>query len=181
MTKFMKADRSIGDSNRPIRSGFDGRSVLLMLGVVAGFMSGHALRANGDDKGANVKAKSAVAIFNGRDLKNRQGKSDKKTAEWNVVGGVSVAKNNERLFDSQEGDGVFVNGKTGRTLNLFTQEQYGDIEAHIEFVVPKGSNSGIYFQGRYEIQVLDSWGVKKPKYDDCGGIYQRWKDGTDRY
>jgi hypothetical protein len=28
--------------------------------------------------------------------------------------------------------------------------------------------------GRYEIQVLDSWGVEKPKHGDCGGIYQRW-------
>jgi hypothetical protein len=43
-------------------------------------------------------------------------------------------------------------------------------------MVPKGSNSGVYFQGRYEIQILDSWGVKEPTYTDCGGIYERWKD-----
>ena len=55
--------------------------------------------------------------------------------------------------------------------------EHGDVEAHIEFVVPKGSNSGVYFQGRYEIQVFDSWGVEKPKYSDCGGIYQRWAKG----
>ncbi len=41
---------------------------------------------------------------------------------------------------------------------------------------PKGSNSGVYFQARYEIQILDSWGVEHPKYGDCGGIYERWKD-----
>ncbi|MCH8948980.1 MAG: DUF1080 domain-containing protein, partial [Chloroflexi bacterium] len=57
------------------------------------------------------------------------------------------------------------------------REQRGDVEAHIEFVVPQGSNSGIYFQGRYEIQVFDSFGVKKSKYSDCGGIYQRWANG----
>jgi hypothetical protein len=34
----------------------------------------------------------------------------------------------------------------------------------------------VYFQGRYEIQVLDSWGVEKPEYGDCGGIYQRWRE-----
>ncbi len=54
--------------------------------------------------------------------------------------------------------------------------EHGDIEAHIEFMVPKGSNSGVYFQGRYEIQVFDSWGVKEPQHGDCGGIYQRWRD-----
>jgi hypothetical protein len=34
----------------------------------------------------------------------------------------------------------------------------------------------VYFQGRYEIQILDSWGVKAPGSGDCGGIYERWKD-----
>jgi hypothetical protein len=38
-------------------------------------------------------------------------------------------------------------------------------------MVPKESNSGVYFQGRYEIQILDSWGVKEPKYGDCAGVY----------
>jgi hypothetical protein len=41
-------------------------------------------------------------------------------------------------------------------------------------MVPKGSNSGIYFMGRYEIQVFDSYGKKEVKHSDCGGIYQRW-------
>jgi hypothetical protein len=54
--------------------------------------------------------------------------------------------------------------------------EHGDVEAQVEFCVPKNSNSGIYFMGRYEIQVLDSWGVEKPKSGDCGGIYERWKD-----
>jgi hypothetical protein len=40
----------------------------------------------------------------------------------------------------------------------------------------KGSNSGIYLQGRYEIQLLDSWGVKNPRYGDNGGIYERWDE-----
>ncbi|MCH7800724.1 MAG: DUF1080 domain-containing protein [Chloroflexi bacterium] len=50
--------------------------------------------------------------------------------------------------------------------------EHGDVEAHIEFIVPEGSNSGIYFMGRYEIQVLDSYGKTMPTHSDCGGIYQ---------
>ena len=42
-------------------------------------------------------------------------------------------------------------------------------------MVPKESNSGVYFQARYEIQVYDSFG-QKGAYPgiECGGIYQRW-------
>ena len=40
-------------------------------------------------------------------------------------------------------------------------------------MIPKGSNAGIKFEGLYEIQIFDSWGVKTPKASDCGGIYPR--------
>jgi hypothetical protein len=40
-----------------------------------------------------------------------------------------------------------------------------------------GSNSGIYLQGRYEIQLFDSWGIVNPKPGDNGGIYERWNEG----
>lgn len=50
----------------------------------------------------------------------------------------------------------------------------------MEFMVPKGSNSGVYLMGRYEIQVLDSWGVTALKYSDCGGVYQRHDEVTDK-
>ncbi|MDP6522811.1 MAG: DUF1080 domain-containing protein [Kiritimatiellia bacterium] len=99
------------------------------------------------------------------------------TGDWTVVGNVSKDTKNERLLASEPGKGTVVNGAKGRTKHLFTKLEHGDIEAHIEFVVPAKSNSGVYFQGRYEIQVLDSWGVEKPKHGDCGGIYQRWKQG----
>ncbi len=67
-----------------------------------------------------------------------------------------------------------MNGPTGRTRNILSKANFGDCRAHIEFMVPKGSNSGVYFMGRYEIQVFDSWGAGEPKHSDCGGIYQRW-------
>jgi hypothetical protein len=73
-----------------------------------------------------------------------------------------------------------VNGPIGRTSNLMSEVEFGDVEAHVEFMVPKGSNSGVYFQGRYEIQVFDSWGVSEPKFSDCGGIYQRYDEEQKR-
>jgi hypothetical protein len=43
-------------------------------------------------------------------------------------------------------------------------------------MMAKGSNSGIYLQGRYEVQLLDSWGVKNAASGDNGGIYERWDE-----
>jgi hypothetical protein len=49
----------------------------------------------------------------------------------------------------------------------------------VEFVVAQRSNSGVYLMGRYEVQVLDSWGVAELRYGTCGGIYARRVDGED--
>lgn len=99
------------------------------------------------------------------------------TGDWAIVGEAKMDPANPRRLTTRPGTGVMVNGPKGRTRNLLSRHEHGDVEAHIEFMVPAGSNSGVYFQGRYEIQILDSWGVKSPKYGDCGGIYQRWENG----
>jgi len=60
-----------------------------------------------------------------------------------------------------------------------TKRDFGDIRLHLEFMTPympdKGGqgrgNSGVYIQDRYEIQVLDSFGLES-KDGDCGGIYK---------
>ena len=98
------------------------------------------------------------------------------TGQWEIVGDTFVNPENEKLLSSKPGTGVIVNGPTGKTSNVLSKAEFGDVRAHIEFMVPKGSNSGVYFMGRYEIQVLDSWDAGEPKYSDCGGIYQRWDD-----
>ena len=99
------------------------------------------------------------------------------TAAWFVAADSSQDPQNEKLLKGKPGGGVIINGPTGRTRNIISKAEFGDVRAHVEFMVPKGSNSGVYFQGRYEIQVFDSWAVEKPKHSDCGGIYQRWANG----
>ena len=64
--------------------------------------------------------------------------------------------------------------------NIMTKQKFdGHFKLHVEFRVPyepkgKGQgrgNSGVYVQGRYEVQVLDSYGLES-KNNDCGAIYE---------
>jgi sugar phosphate isomerase/epimerase len=98
------------------------------------------------------------------------------TGQWEIVGDVFTNPKNMKLLSSKAGSGVILNGPTGRTRNILSKAEFGDVRAHIEFMIPKGSNSGVYFMGRYEIQVYDSYGVEKGQYPgiECGGIYERW-------
>ena len=74
-------------------------------------------------------------------------------------------------------DGGALQVKSG---DLVTKELFdGHFKLHVEFRVPympkaQGQgrgNSGVYVQGRYEVQVLDSYGLKSQD-NDCGGIYK---------
>lgn len=109
-----------------------------------------------DTLGARPPA-GATVLFDGRDLSGWI-KADKSPADWPVA------------------DGVMTVGKG----NILTSAQLGDFKLHLEFNVPympdkKGQargNSGVYLQGRYELQVLDSYGLE-PQDNDCGAIYKQ--------
>ena len=101
----------------------------------------------------------------------------KNAGAWKVVEEAKMDQSNPKKLALTVGSGVLVNGESGRTSNIYSAAHHGDLQAKVEFMVPRGSNSGVYFQGRYEIQILDSWGKKKVGFGDCGGIYQRWDKG----
>ncbi len=93
--------------------------------------------------------------------------------DWDWVGAVELDPKHPRRLISKPGTGVMTNARRDRTPNLITKRSYGDLEVSLEFNIPRGSNSGIKFEGLYEIQILDSYGVEHPKGTDCGGIYPR--------
>jgi hypothetical protein len=97
------------------------------------------------------------------------------TKNWSIVSDAYVDRSKKKTISGTQGTGVLLNIPKGEMKkNIFTKLEHGDILLEAEVMMPVGSNSGIYLQGRYEIQLLDSWKVKKPKYSDIGGIYQRW-------
>lgn len=119
-------------------------------------------------------------LFNGRDLGGWR-PLNPADYKWMTAARVSLNPDNEATFQVIPGSGIMVNGPTGspgKTTNIYTILEHGDCELHIEFMVPKGSNSGVYFQGRYEIQVFDSFGKEQIEFSDCGGIYARRIDNA---
>lgn len=86
------------------------------------------------------------------------------------------------LFDGSSAD-KFENGKLVEdkwlAADCQSRDKFGDHSLHIEFRTPfkplgRGQgrgNSGVYVQSRYEVQVLDSFGLSGEN-NECGGIYQ---------
>jgi len=107
----------------------------------------------------------AIVLFDGTSLDNwvTRNSNGKEPAKWKLV----------------DGGAMEVIPKTG---DIITKQKFdGRFKLHVEFRVPyepKSSgqgrgNSGVYLQGRYEVQVLDSYGIPADKLGqgDCGGIY----------
>ena len=114
-------------------------------------------------KGAESIPADAIILFDGKDLSKWGKRSNPNEApEWKVENGY---------MEVVPGTG-----------DIVTKEKFFDCQLHVEFWLPlmaectgqARANSGVYLQGRYEIQVLDSYGLDS-KDDDCGAIYKRAK------
>ena len=100
----------------------------------------------------------AIVLFDGKSA-DKWTKTNGKPVEWKLEDGH---------WEGVKGHG-----------DIVTKEKFGGkFKLHVEFRVPyepdnKGQgrgNSGVYLQGRYEVQVLDSYGLKSGK-NDCASIY----------
>lgn len=89
----------------------------------------------------------SIRLFNGSDLKG-----------WHALG--------ENQWKAE--NGILRSPKSGS--NLVTDARFTDFKLHIEFRYDKGSNSGVYLRGRYEVQIADSKGLE-PSKGDLGAIY----------
>lgn len=105
--------------------------------------------------------KGAIVLFDGKD-----------TSGWTKSNGKDEVKWTLR-------DGGVMEGVKGHGDIITKQKFDGKFKLHVEFRVPyepggagQGrGNSGVYVQGRYEVQILDSYGLKS-KNNDCGAIYE---------
>ena len=111
------------------------------------------------------------APFNGKDLSNWEVKG-KAGSKW-AVGEAVVSASNAGALETRPGGNAMVNAVAshGQSHDLFSRDKFGDLRLEVEVMVPKGSNSGIYVMGEYEVQIFDSFGVATPGPGDMGAIY----------
>ena len=103
----------------------------------------------------------AIVLFDGKSLDAWQNKNGRDRADWILVDGGALQIKSP-------------------TSDIITKSTFaGRFKLHVEFrggyqpqaTGQRRGNSGIYLQGRYEVQVLDSYGTKGGLKDDCGAIY----------
>lgn len=102
----------------------------------------------------------AIVLFDGKNLDNWVGR-DGNAPKWTISDGAMTV---------QKGAG-----------NIKTKQTFGDIQLHIEWRTPAKvegesqgrGNSGIFFQERYELQVLDSYKNRTYSNGQAGSIYKQ--------
>lgn len=94
-------------------------------------------------------------------------------SDWHRVNRAIAVPDRVELSTNGRSGNVLVNGliKDISIPYLFTVESFGNVRVELEFMIPKGSNAGVYLMGRYEVQILDSYGKEKVGTGDLGGIY----------
>jgi len=114
------------------------------------------------DISTNSAPSDAIILFDGKDLSAWESVRDKSEAQWTV--------NNDRTFT--------VNKRSG---DIQTKQSFENFQLHIEWFVPVNitgesqsrGNSGIFLQGKYEVQVMDSY--QNPTYSNgqAASIYKQ--------
>ena len=116
-------------------------------------------------------------LFDGKGLSGWTFRNPRAKNVWIVCDQVRLdPSDSARLLPVGSGGqagSVMLCGDDGRGSDIMTREVFADYQLHIEFTVPKGSNSGVYNRGLFEIQVFDSFGQSKPRWHDCGALYER--------
>ena len=117
-------------------------------------------------------------LFNGKDLSGWKFRNPRAKKVWVVCDRVRLdPADPARLVAGRSAAelrrSVLLCGDDGRGSDIMTDESFTDYQLHIEFTVPKGSNSGVYNRGLFEIQVFDSFGKPKLGFHDCGALYER--------
>ncbi len=125
--------------------------------------------------------KGAVVLFDSKNIDEwasvKKIKSNKKNKKGKAIK-ISVKDPDAEVKWEILDNGAFrIQDK--KATSIASKKDFGDVRLHIEFRTPfmpdstgqKRGNSGIYFHGKYEVQILDSYGLEG-EWNECGGIYK---------
>ncbi len=110
---------------------------------------------------ANAAPSDAIVLFDGKNLSEWVSDKDESAPQWTIKDGVLTVKPG--------------------TGGIHTKKNFEDFQLHIEWKSPetiKGEgqgrgNSGIFLQGKYELQVLDNDNNKTYTNGQAGSIYKQ--------
>jgi hypothetical protein len=108
------------------------------------------VRAPALPKPKKLKWGTPIELFNGNDLAGWKLRDPQGPNGWKAV-------DHEMVNEMPSGD-------------IRTEKEFKDFKLHIEFNCPSKSNSGVYLRGRYEVQIVDSYG-QPPESHRLGGLY----------
>lgn len=98
-----------------------------------------------------------IELFDGESLAGWHLMDPEEDEFWKVVDGLLV-------------NDVVDEGDVGEGTGLISDRKFWDFKLHVEFEYPKGSNSGLYLRGRYEVQIIDGYG-QEPGSRNIAGVY----------
>lgn len=134
-------------------------------------LASHAAVIAGAREAHEEEGDMPVTPFNGKDLSGWKAKRHGKNRSRWTVGTAKLDPNNPAKFVVAAGGNELINA-SGRGVDIYSEYLHGDAVITLEVMVPRGSNSGIYVMGEYEVQVLDSFGRDdRPGAGDMGAIY----------
>ena len=110
---------------------------------------------------SKVKFGEPIALFNGKDLDGWKLTDPRADSGWSVNDGVLSNRVAQTPGTPHKHFG-----------NLRTVKEFEDFNLTLETNVPKGSNSGVYLRGIYEVQIIDSFGKPLDPHN-MGAIYSR--------
>jgi len=159
----------------------------------AGWDGGKAARAPGKRDGDVVVFKAGdevmmryeggrIVAIEGDKAIGRFEKVDRKSETLGAAppdGAVVLFNGTEQSLSHWTGKNVALSDDGCLQQGVTSKQTFGSCKVHIEFRLPfmphaRGQgrgNSGIYLQGRYEVQMLDSFGLEG-EHNECGGIYK---------
>jgi hypothetical protein len=100
------------------------------------------------------------------------------TGTWSSVAEVSTNPLTSKELSGSGKGAIMLNQPTKKNpgTDIISSEIFGDVDLKMTYMMGEGSNSGVYLQGQYEVQLYDSWKETTPRAGGNGGVYERWDE-----
>jgi hypothetical protein len=92
---------------------------------------------------------------------------------WSAVADLVTTPDKFESFKKSAGAGILVGEAQNKESFLATKSSYGDSEVEFDFLVGKGAVASVLLQGRYRLNLSDSWAQLTSSFNGLGGIGQQ--------